>query len=77
MKNVDASGSSDLGTQLTLGFEAADCRDQSFLPVPQIIVSAKAVSLRECNVVAFPRHRISAADAGLIARILQRTRNFV
>ena len=77
MKIVDESEYSAQGTQLTLSFEALDIGDQSYLPVATIIESANANPLAECNVVEFRRPAVSSVEAGLLARILERTRHFV
>lgn len=77
MKFVDEPETSELKTQMAFSFESSDISDQSYLPVPAVIESAQAFPLRECNVVAFRRQPVSSAEAGLLARILQRTRYFV
>lgn len=77
MKIVDEPGNPELGTQMTFSFEASDTGDQSYLPVPAVIESARAFPLTECKVVEFRRQPVSSAEAGLLARILQRTRHFV
>jgi hypothetical protein len=77
MKIVDEPGSPELGKQLAFSFDASDAGDQSYLPVPAVINSARAYQLAACKVVAFPRQRVSSAEARLLARILQRTRHFV
>jgi len=77
MKNVDEAGQHEVGVQLALSFDAYDSKDQSYLPIPAFIESARAFPLTERNVLAFPKKRVSPAEAGLIARILQRTRHFV
>ena len=77
MKTVDLSGGQDLGVQLTLSLELPECRDQAFLPLPVAIQSTNGFALQESKVLAFPSHRVTAPDASLIARILQRTKNFV
>ncbi|KRP69589.1 hypothetical protein [Pseudomonas lactis] len=77
MKNVDEAGQHEAGVQLALSFDAYDSKDQSHLPLPAFIESARAFPLTERKVLAFPKQRVSPAEAGLIARILQRTRHFV
>ncbi|MBV4498519.1 hypothetical protein HU715_024565 [Pseudomonas sp. SWRI12] len=77
MKNVDESGKPEVGIQLAFTFDSFDSKDQSYLPVPAFIESAKVFRLTENKVIAFPKQRISSAEAGLIARILHRTKHFV
>lgn len=77
MKIVDEFDTPEPGTQMTFTFEASDINDQSFLPVPTVIDSIRALPLTECNVVSFRRQSVSPAETGLLARILQRTRHFV
>lgn len=77
MKNVDEAGGPEAGVQLALSFDAYDSKDQSHLPLPAVIVSARVFPLTERKVLAFPKQRLSPTEAGLIARILHRTRNFV
>ncbi|MGE8449840.1 MAG: hypothetical protein ACN6OP_04270 [Pseudomonadales bacterium] len=77
MKNVDDAGAPEVGVQLALSFDAYDSQDQSYLPQPAFIESARAFPLTECKVLAFPKQRVSPAEASLLARILQRTRHFV
>lgn len=77
MKNVDEAGEPGVGVQLALSFDAYDSKDQSYLPLPAFIESARAFPLTERKVLAFPKQRVPPAEAGLIARILQRTRHFV
>ncbi|WP_288377689.1 hypothetical protein [uncultured Pseudomonas sp.] len=77
MKPVDESGNPEREAQMAFSFEAFDAGDQSHLQMPSLIKSAAAYPLAESKVVAFPQRAISSADAGLIARVLQRTRHFV
>lgn len=77
MKIVDESGSSELGTQFAFSFEASDTGDQSHLPMPTVITSPQAHQLSACNIVAFPRTRVSSVEARLLARILERTKHFI
>ncbi|MBS4088106.1 hypothetical protein [Pseudomonas rustica] len=77
MKNPNEAGGPEAGVQLALSFDAYDSKDQSYLPLPAHIVSATGFPLTERKVLAFPKKRVSPTEAGLIARILQRTRHFV
>lgn len=79
MKMVDEFDNPELGAQMAFIFEvsASDINDQSYLPVPKVINSTHAMPLAECKVVSFRRPSVSPAEAGLLARILQRTRHFV
>lgn len=77
MKSVDEPGNPETEAQMAFSFEAFDAGDQSHLQMPAFIQPAQAYPLAESRVVAFPRRAVPAPDAGLIARVLERTRHFV
>jgi len=77
MKPVDEIGTPECEAQMAFSFEAFDAGDQSHLQMPAFIQPAQAYPLAENNVVAFPHRTALSGDAGLIARVLQRTRHFV
>lgn len=77
MKSVDEPGNPENEAQLVFSFEAFDAGDQSHLQMPSFIHPAQAYPLVENRVVAFPQRAIPSPDAGLIARVLKRTRHFV